>query len=162
MSTPTAEQFLMGGGVRAAKFETVGTVVSGVITEPPEVRQQTDIQTGDPLFWPKSQTPKNQLVVTIQTELREDAEDDGLRRIYVKGRSLTNAVRDAVRDAGAKSLDVGGMLKVAFVGEGDPPAKGFNAPKLYQAQYEKPATTKKSQTDFFNSHADTPQPAAPF
>lgn len=137
MSTPTADQFLMGGGVTSAKFEAINDYVVGTITDEPEVRQQTDLNTGALKVWDDGR-PMMQLVVTLQTEQRNDNDDDGLRRVYVKGKSLTDAVREAVRKAGAKGLEVGGTLKVAYVGDGVATKKGFNPPKQYLAEYTRP------------------------
>lgn len=134
MTTPTADQFLMGGGVKSAKFEMVGDAITGQVYEVPEVRQQTDLSTGELKTWQDGR-PMMQLVVTLKTTLREDAEDDGLRRIYVKGKSLTEAVREAVRKSGAKGLEVGGTLAVKYTGDGEQTKRGFNPPKLYAAQY---------------------------
>lgn len=157
MSAPTADQFLMGGGVLSAKFERIGDTVRGKITEEPEVRQQTDLNTGDLKFWPDGR-PQNQLVVTIQTDLREDGDDDGKRRIYVKGKSMTESLRDAVRQAGAKGLEVGGTLAVKYVGDGEPTKKGFNPPKQYAAQYERPVA--RGQQDFFAQPQGGQQPGS--
>jgi hypothetical protein len=52
---------------------------------------------------------------------------------------MLNAIGTAVRTAGASSLDVGGMLAVVHSGLGKPPSPGFNAPKLFTAQYQPPA-----------------------
>lgn len=138
MSTD-ADQFLMGGGVTSAKFENIGASITGTITDPPEVRNRTDPKSGEVDTW-KDGSPKKQLVITLQTSLREDADDDGLRKVYVKGKSMTDAVRDAVRKAGAKGLEVGGRLQVSYVGDGEVPGRGLNPPKLYLAQYARPAT----------------------
>lgn len=137
MSTPTADQFLMGGGVKSAKFANIGDGISGTISEYPEVRQQTDLKTGKLKTWDDGR-PKMQLVVTLQTTLRDDAEDDGLRRIYVKGKSLTDVVRDAVRKAGAQGLEVGGQLRVQYVGDGEAANRSLDPPKLYAAEYARP------------------------
>lgn len=145
MSTPTqnADAFLMGGGATSAKFEAPGDTISGTIAEAPEVRQQTDIATGDPTFWP-SGDPKMQLVVTLQTNLKDDADDDGKRRIYVKGKSLTEAVREAVKKTGARGLETGGTLSVTYTGDGQASQRGFNPPKLYTATYARPDTSQAS------------------
>ena len=142
MTAATAEQFLMGGGVASAKFEAPGDTVSGIIDEAPEVRQQTDIGTGEPVFWP-SGDPKMQLIVTLQTNLRDNNDDNGKRRIYVKGKSLTEAVREAVKKTGARGLEVGGTLSVTYTGDGQA-SRGFNPPKLYTATYARPDTTAAS------------------
>ena len=68
--------FLGGGGVPSGKFGAHGDVVGGVIAIEPEQRQQTDYKTGEGLTW-KDGSPRMQLVVTVQTDLRDpEVEDD--------------------------------------------------------------------------------------
>jgi len=136
---PSADDILMGSGSTAAKFENPGDYVTGVVASEPEARQQTDYRLGTPLTWDDG-SPKMQVLITLQTDLRdpEKAEDDGLRTVYVKGKNLTKAVRDAVRDAGAKGVRTGGTLTVQYTGDGTA-EKGFNPPKLYAAKYVPPA-----------------------
>ena len=134
--------FLFGGGGRSVKFEAPGDTVQGEIVDL-AMAQQTDLD-GKPRTWDNGD-PRMQLVVTLATDLRdpEDAEDDGRRKLYVKGgnkiASTQKAVADAVRAAGAASLEVGGVLAVQFTGLGTPSKAGLNAPKLYAAQYRPPA-----------------------
>ncbi|UVD40925.1 hypothetical protein [Mycobacterium phage Kashi_VT1] len=130
--------FLGGGGVPSGKFGSPGDTVGGVIAVEPEQRQQTDYKTGDLLTW-KDGSPRMQLVVTVQTDLRdpEIEDDDGKRRLFVKG-EMRKAVQKAVIAAGARGLDVGGELHVTYTGDGD--KKGnLDPPKLYSATYKKPA-----------------------
>lgn len=134
--TQDANEFLMGGGVKSAKFEAVGTVVKGTIVAKPELQQQRDIKDGKPLTWDNGD-PKMQVKIVLQTEQRDDADDDGRRSLYVKANML-KAVQDAVKKAGAKGLEVGGVLGVKYVKDGEKKNKGFNAPKLYAAKYEAP------------------------
>jgi hypothetical protein len=133
--------FLMGGGGRSAKFETAGDTITGTITGEPEIRQQTDIKTSQPKFWDNGD-PQMQLVVRLQTALREDADDDGIRAIYVKGGfkapTMQKAVADAVRASGAKGLAVGGTLTVTYTGNGPASGVGMSPPKYYTAQYQPP------------------------
>ncbi|MFJ8110463.1 hypothetical protein [Streptomyces sp. NPDC096132] len=151
-----ANSFLMGGGgAPTAKFPTPGTVVGGHITEPPQVEQQRDIQSGEKKFW-NDGNPMMQLVVTVQTDQRDPAidEDDGKRRIFVKGQ-MKNAVADAVRAASAKGLEVGGILRVRYTHDGEQKQRGYSAPKQYEAHYT-PAAAAQLQ----NQPAAT-APAAP-
>ncbi|WNM67548.1 hypothetical protein SEA_SHADOW1_70 [Mycobacterium phage Shadow1] len=130
--------FLGGGGPASAKFANHGDTVGGPIAVEPEQRQQTDMKTGEGLEW-KDGSPRMQLVVTVQTDLNdpEVEDDDGLRRLFVKG-EMRKAVQKAVIAAGAKGLDVGGQLFVTYIGDGE--KKGnLSAPKLYRAEYIKPA-----------------------
>lgn len=141
MSTNTND-FLLGGGGASAKFETIGDTVTGTVTSQ-EVRQQTDIMTGDPLTWPNGD-PRMQLVVTLQTTLSDDEDDDGIRNLYVKGskkagsKSLHDAVASAVRNARAKSLEEGGTLTVKYVGDEPSQTRGFSPRKLYEGTYASP------------------------
>lgn len=149
MSTQTPESFLLGGGAKSAKFPSIGTVVGGVITDEPTLQQQKDINTGALKTWDDG-NPMMQLVVKVQTDEREDGEDDGVRAIYIKGQ-MKQAVAEAVKKAGAKGLAIGGTLKVAYTGDGEPSKKGFTAPKQYQAQYVAPASN--ASADFFGAPA---------
>ena len=104
--------FLMGGGAKSAKFDNEGDKVVGTILDM-QVKQQTDIKTGAPRTWDNGD-PMMQLVVTLQTDARDDEDDDGQRTLYVKGQ-MQRAVQDAVRKAGARGLAEGGRLGVKFV-----------------------------------------------
>ena len=134
--TQEANDFLMGGGTKSAKFEKVGAVVKGTIVVKPELQQQRDPKDGKPQFWEDGK-PKQQVKVVLQTETRDDDEDDGRRAIYIKANML-KAVQDAVKKAGAKGLEVGGVLSVKYVKDGEKKKAAFNAPKLYAAKYEAP------------------------
>lgn len=138
--------FLFGGGGKAAKFDNIGDTVEGTITDC-VINQQTDMETNQPLTWPDG-SPRMQLVVTLQTTERTDDNDDGVRRIYAKGgryevasgagSSMKDAIADAVRKSGASTLVEGGTLKVGYSGEGKKTNRGFSAPKLYRAVYTAP------------------------
>lgn len=136
------DNFLLGGGGASAKFDNPGDTITGTV-ESAEVKDQTDIQSGKPLLWDDG-SPRKQLVVRLQTALRDDSDDDGVRAVYVKGakkagsRSLHDAVASAVRAAGAKSLEVGGTLTVTHDGTEASQTRGYNDRKLYSASYVAP------------------------
>jgi hypothetical protein len=138
MSDIDANDFLMSTGVRSASFANVGDTVVGHIIRKPEVRQQRNFDTGEPLFWADG-NPRMQMVIVLMTEEQDpgDAEDSGERSIYARGNMLA-AIRTAVRQSGARGLEVGGKLLVKFSGEGTPTRRGLNAPKLYEAKYRAP------------------------
>jgi hypothetical protein len=141
-----ANSFLFGGGGRAAKFDQIGDQVTGKVVSY-DVVQQTAMETNEPLTWSDGK-PRMQMVVDLQTELNDGDEDDGIRRVYAKGgnyevaegsgTSLKDAIRDAVKKAGAKEFATGATLTVAFTGMGKKTNRGFAAPKLYRARYEEP------------------------
>lgn len=148
--------WLMGSGAPSAKFDTPGDTVTGRIVATPELRQQTDFTSGKPLFWDNGD-PRMQLVVTLQTEQHDPsiADDDGTRRVYVKGQ-LQKAVQQAVRQAGAPGLEVGGTLTVTYTGDGEVKQRGMNPPKLYTATY------KAAAASFLDQQQPAEQsPAAP-
>lgn len=156
-----AQDFLMGGGVKSAKFMGRNNPVQLTITQEPEVRQQTDYNTKEPKFF-KNGDPMMQLVVTGTTDQRdpEDTDDDGTRAFYVKGKQLTSVVRDAVKAAGAKGIQVGGVLTLTWV-SGGPRYDGDTTwmkenPKVYAAQYQKPINTAANN---FLATAGEPAPA---
>lgn len=148
--------YLFGGGGKAASFENIGDKVSGTITNV-ELQQQTDLEENKPLFWDNGQ-PRMILVITLETDLRDDEEDDGIRRLYAKGgkfetetgsgKAMKDAIADAVKAAGAKSIDEGGQLAIGHTGLAKKKTRGHNAAKLFTAQY-KPPTTSVAASDLF-------------
>lgn len=157
---PSADDFLMGGGVTSAKFPTIGTTVAGRITERPTVEQQKDFTTGEAKFWDDGK-PQMQLVVTVATNDIDPSnpDDDGARRIYVKGQ-MKNAVAQAVRTAGARGLEVGGILSVTYSADGVAKNPRFNAPKNFTAHYTPAATVALNTPDPGTVPGLTPQQQA--
>lgn len=164
---PTADDFLMGGSIPSAKFPTIGATVTGRITTQPTVEQQRDYTTGEPKFWDDGK-PQMQMVVTLATSDRDPdvQDDDGTRRLYVKGQ-MKNAIAQAVRAAGARGLEVEGVLAVKYVRDGEKKNPRFNAPKEYAARYTPAATAQLNTPDPAPAPTAAPQadpwatPAAP-
>lgn len=126
--------FLLSGGVPAAKFPTVGSTVKGTVVSS-EVTQQSDYATGAKKFYDNGD-PMMQVVITLQTDQHDSdiADDTGLRKLYVKGQ-MTAALREALRASGAR-LEVGGTLAVQYVEDKPSEKRGFNPTKVYRAQYQ--------------------------
>jgi|GEM_PF-759812 len=162
--TPSANDVLMGGGgALTAKFTNPGDMIGGRIVAEPRVYQEREYDprnpgNGAPKFYPKSGDPIMSVSVDVQTDLRDpsDPDDDGVRRIYIEGKRLKDAVRDAVRNAGADGLHVGDELHVAFTGLGQA-ENGMNAPKLYAAKY-----VHSSAGAALDALGGTQQPADPW
>ena len=152
-----ATDFLMGGGGVAFKWDNLGDTASGVITDA-SISQQTSLDDNTPLTWSDG-SPRMQLVITIATDEHTDENDDGLRRLYAKGgrfeaaegsgSSMKDAIADAVRRSGAKTIEEGGKLTVAYTGVGKKTNRGYNAPKLFKAKYE-PPTRSVAVDDLFD------------
>lgn len=137
MTVTDPNDFLLSSGVPSFKFDVIGATAKGTI-ESLDMMQQKDITTGALLTWEDGR-PKMQLRIVLTTDQRdpEIADDNGRRAIYVKG-LMQQAVRDAIKTAGAAKIEVGGTLAVKYDSDGEPPKKGFNAPKQYLAKYEPP------------------------
>jgi hypothetical protein len=139
-------QFLQGGG-KSFPFEEIGDRVRGQIIDM-ERRQQTDLQTNEPRFFPNGQ-PMFAVVITLQTELSEDETDDGQRTVWIRGGNYTpekgtgasslNALKDALRKANSKDIDINGFLEMELTGMGKQVSRGFSPPKLYTMVYEPPS-----------------------
>lgn len=160
--TNPADSFF-GESSPSAKFDAIGTTVGGVITRIGDPMQQTDFSSGKPLTWDDG-TPRMQLPVTVQTDLRDPSNplDDGKRTLYVKG-EMKKAIGAALRAAGAK-MAIGGTLTVTFSGE--EPTAGYPK-KLYTATYAPPAAGffEEPKQPVAAAHVGqppaAPQPAAP-
>lgn len=144
---PGGGSWSLGGGGDSFPFDHVGDSVTGLVESMEEV-QQTDMDTGEPVFWPNG-SPKTMFRVQLfDTNARDPQNpgDDGRRSIYLKGsrkpetQSTLAAVLGAVKAAtGNNDLQYRARLTVTFVGEKAPDQRGKSATKLYEARYEPPA-----------------------
>ena len=112
--------FLMGGGAKSAKFDNEGDKVVGTILDM-QVKQQTDIKTGAPRTWDNGD-PMMQLVVTLQTDARDDEDDDGQRTLYVKGQ-MQRAVQDQPANFPRRRVTGGASVSPRRFGRNDYIAK---------------------------------------
>jgi hypothetical protein len=107
------------GATQAGQSPVPGSVEGGVVLSKKMV-QQTVYKPSDPTvhgklkFYENSGKPMLQMIVRVQTDRRDDEEDDGIRAIFVKGQ-MKYALQDALGRAGAPNVEIGGLLKVKFV-----------------------------------------------
>lgn len=94
-----------------AKGYVLGTPRGGQIIAK-RVTQQTDAETKALKFYTGSNQPMMQIELTLQTRERTDANDDGKRKMYVKGEGLKSA-RSAFEKVGARDLEIGGWFYAA-------------------------------------------------
>lgn len=153
------------------KFTNPGDTHTGTITEVSDARQATEYGSNEPAYWDKERTrPKMQVAVTLDTTERDpqDANDTGKRTLWVvedgRSGSILSAIRQAVHQAGAGTIDIGGQLTVAFSGF-DPNSKNpANPRKIYAASYVPPAPAGGMFTNQAPAQpvaAPAPAPAAP-
>lgn len=159
-----------GGGAPSWKFAEPGTIHVGTIAEPPKAVQEREYIPdnpggGEPKFFP-SGDPIMGVHVVLQTDERDASieDDDGRRTFYCEGRYIKEAVRNAVRNAGASGLEVGGKLTVQFTHREDPMDK--RSRKFWQVDYQ-PAGNTALMNDTPQTQpaaaapAPAPQSAAP-
>lgn len=128
------------------KFVSPGDTHTGTITEVSDARQATEFGSNEPAYWDREKTrPKMQVAVTLDTAERDpqDANDTGKRTLWVvedgRSGSILSAIRQAVHQVGAGTIDIGGQLTVTFSGF-DPNSKNpANPRKVYTAAYQAPA-----------------------
>lgn len=151
------------------KFTNPGDTHTGTITEVSDARQATEFGSNEPAYWDREKTrPKMQVAVTLDTAERDpqDANDTGKRTLWVvedgRSGSILSAIRQAVHQAGAGTIDIGGQLTVTFSGF-DPNSKNpANPRKVYTAAYQAPAPAGGMFTNQAAAQSVAPaQPAAP-
>ena len=125
-------------------FHEPGDSVTGTVVDVVET-ERTDLE-GNVRRFPNKEdgspgNPMMQWVITVQTDLAEDEEDDGLRRLFVygarTGKGSFGAICTACAEAGA-ALEPGGVLSLTYTGVGTPSKRGYNPPKEYEASYTPP------------------------
>lgn len=136
-----ANDVLFGGGIPAAKFVSPGDTFAGPITKL-EAQQARKFDKGKPTdeldYWPNGD-PKMVAVATLKTAHRDpsDPSDDGQRKLYIASRDMQGKVREAVKLAGQRKLDLGGVLQVTYTHE-EKSESGLMA-KMYQVSYNAPS-----------------------
>lgn len=137
----------LSGGGKSWSPSNIGDKIKGRIVSI-ERRQQTSMDDGSLLTWDDG-SPRLMTVVTLQTDLRDDDDDDGQRNLYLKGgrnfeaaegkgHSGEVALAEAAKKAGATSIEEGATLAFAMTGTAKPRTRGYQGAKLYTAQYEAP------------------------
>lgn len=117
------------GGPPAFKFDNLGDIAKGVITNL-TLSQARDFDTGKPKFYDDG-NPIMQLVITLRQDDNEE------RRLFCKPQWKV-AIRDAVSAAGAETIEVGGRLAVKWASEEPPKRAGMKPQKIVEAQYQAP------------------------
>lgn len=176
-SDKAAEQFMEGGGV-AAKWPTVGYVVEGTVTSY-SMMQQTDYDTGEPLFWdgkkrvpldkiepprPGMQAlppkPVMQMLLGIQGQptgetweglqnVRVALPDDDGARTAYVKGSLQTALKEALRKSGGK-LEVGAYVRIERIADGPKSNAKFAAPHRHAAVWTPAAQNPHAVNSFMD------------
>lgn len=128
---------LMGGGGQSAKLENIGDRVSGFLVEEPGEAQQTVFNDKSTLKFYKNGQPAMMSILKLQTQQRNDQNDDGIRLVFVADLSdKQDEIARAIRATGANDIEVGGFLDLALVNK--VPGQNNNLKNVWQAQYQRP------------------------
>jgi hypothetical protein len=156
---PLREDEISGGGAKPFVFENIGDACVGEILLI-EKRQQRAFGTGEPMIWEDTREPRMLYYAEIQTDARDDDEDDGIRALYMKGGvnyepkegsgTSAGAALDKIMKDGNLDIAEGGQLAVAFTGMAKATTAGFQSAKLYAVQYKAPVSSISADDLFAN------------
>ena len=155
---PSLEQLLKPHGGKSAfnKDTAPGTTVTGTITNT-DTREKLKYGTNQPDPYPNG-SPRYVEVITIQTNLQDDPDDNGLRNVYINLWGLQRAaLAEACKAAHCAKPVEGDTFTATYVGLGQA-QPGMSAPKLYEYRIEKPANPVIAQA--LNMPTGTPAPQA--
>lgn len=157
-----------------SEAQWVGRVRGGrIITEPRE-QQQIDINTKQPKFWDEGKTrPMMQLVFTVvcdgsgqaaangwATDERKDAQDNGYRLMYIKGKDLTEAVGSEITRHRVQGLRIGDEIYNVWTGE-RPGKGGIGKARTWACKLFPGTAVESNQAQFFGNEAQPAPAAAP-
>ena len=112
------------------KDSVIGDTVTGDILDS-EVRQSRDFDDNKLEFWDDG-SPRLQLVVNVQTDIRDDEDDEGIRSIYIKWHGASRkALLTAVKESGLSDLIPGSRFTASYTGVGEQTDRKKSPPKLY-------------------------------
>jgi hypothetical protein len=152
-------------------FKGLGTHYEGTVISVGQVQSRKYVpanqraagKQGELEFWPDGQK-KMTAIITIQTDQRDPSieGDDGARSIWVKGKSMTDAVKAAVSAAGARREGIvpGGYFSITFTHETPPEFDDASPTKHYAVEYRKPAQSASDEINIVGgaqAPATTPQ-----
>lgn len=130
IALPDPNALLAGESVPSISFKDakVGESFTGTITAL-ETAPVRNYETGEPEFWDDG-NPKLQIVVTLDTEYGDGAEDNGKRKVYLFGQKLA-AAKQALKDADMKKMELGTKFTITYSGTKPSSNKKYNDVKLY-------------------------------
>lgn len=152
MTEPTLAGLLAGGG-KYAKWEHIGQIVRGRITHV-HLRQETEFGSSTLATWDDG-SPKMQVVIEVQTDVRDDADDDGRRNLVINiWGAQKRALVEACRKADVGEPRVGDMFEAKWMlGAG-----GARDPRQYQYVIQ-PGDGLAAALDTTPAPAPAPAPA---
>lgn len=167
-----SEALFQQQGAPYADFRAQGTHYEGPIIRTGQVQSRKFVpphqraagKQGELEFWPDGK-PKMTAIITIQTTLRDPSieGDDGQRSLWIKGKSMTDSVKDAIKRAGAarRGMEVGGWLSMTFTHETEPEFDGGSPTKHYKVEYMPPEESPQDNINIVGQANTSTQVAQP-
>lgn len=170
---------LAGGSKSAFTSDSLpGDTITGAVVSV-DYKQVNDFNTGEPAFFP-SGDPKMQFVIVIQTDHRDDEDDDGRRTIYIpawgsKKQALVDAMRAEGMRKASEAFATGNIFTATFVEElqkQNPQTRARYREKVYTYRIQRgslaaadrdvdPWATTQAPAPQATTPAPQPTPAAP-
>lgn len=170
---------LAGGSKSAFTSDSLpGDTITGAVVSV-DYKQVNDFNTGEPAFFP-SGDPKMQFAIVIQTDQRDDEDDDGRRTIYIpawgsKKQALVDAMRAEGMRKASEAFAAGNIFTATFVEElqkQNPQTRARYREKVYTYRIQRgslaaadrdvdPWATTQAPAPQATTPAPQPTPAAP-
>ena len=166
---------LAGGSKSAFTSDSLpGDTITGAVVSV-DYKQVNDFNTGEPAYFP-SGDPKMQFVIVIQTDQRDDEDDDGRRTIYIpawgsKKQALVDAMRAEGMRKASEAFATGNIFTATFVEElqkQNPQTRARYREKVYTYRIQRGALAAADRdvdpwatTQPAQAPAPAPAPAAP-
>lgn len=170
---------LAGGSKSAFTSDSLpGDTITGAVVSV-DYKQVNDFNTGEPAYFP-SGDPKMQFVIVIQTDQRDDEDDDGRRTIYIpawgsKKQALVDAMRAEGMRKASEAFATGNIFTATFVEElqkQNPQTRARYREKVYTYRIQRgslaaadrdvdPWATTQAPAPQATTPAPQPAPAAP-
>lgn len=115
----------------SAKFPTIGDTASGRVVEIGMSNVPDFDDKGRPAGF------KHDDDGNVLTQVDVTLEADGIQTVLHTDGAIYWAIGRALAQVGSDDLEVGDTLTVTYTGDGEPSAKGRNAPKQYSAEITK-------------------------
>lgn len=154
----SAPKALSWGGVGE---RSGGRIVSDLRTYQPREYSPSGL---GPLKFYEDGSPVWAVSVDVQTNEREDSNDNGIRRMYIEKPRMLAAVRAAYQAVGADGIQKGGTLYVWQTGV-EPATRGAGMANTYAASYSPPGVavpqTTPAPVEYRAPVQQTAMPSAP-
>lgn len=157
---------LAGGSKSAFTSDSLpGDTITGTVVSV-DYKQVNDFNTGEPAYFP-SGDPKMQFVIVIQTDQRDDEDDDGRRTIYIpawgsKKQALVDAMRAEGMRKASEAFATGNIFTATFVEElqkQNPQTRARYREKVYTYRIQRGSLAAADRD--VDPWATTQAPAAP-